>query len=92
MEKIEKGSDVEKAVYLTWLFHLVRDIRQPLHCVALFSEDLPDADQSGNLVAIRVKGTVKLHAFLGWPPGTGTTAGDIGKDVEEIETVLKDKA
>jgi S1/P1 Nuclease len=37
MEKIQEGNDVEKAVYMTWLFHLVGDIHQPLHCVAMFS-------------------------------------------------------
>jgi hypothetical protein len=25
---------------MTWLFHLVGDIHQPLHCVAMFSEHL----------------------------------------------------
>jgi len=93
MEKIQKGSDTEKAVYMTWLFHLVGDIHQPLHCVAMFSEQYPDGDQGGNLVAIRVgNGTAKLHAFWDGLLGNGTTAGDIGKEVEKIEAVLKEKA
>ena len=38
VEKIGKGSDEEKAVYLTRLFHLVGDIHQPLRCTAVYSE------------------------------------------------------
>ncbi len=92
MEKIKTGTDVEKAVFMTWLFHLVGDIHQPLHCVAMFSEKYPDGDQGGNLVAISLKsGPVKLHSFWDGLLGRGLTPGDIGKDVEEIEAVLKDK-
>ena len=93
LDKIAKGTDVEKAVYMTWLFHLVGDIHQPLHCVAMFSEAYPDGDQGGNLVAISLKsGPVKLHSFWDGLLGRGLTAGEIGKDVEEIEAVVKDKA
>ena len=55
VEKIGKGTDEEKAVYLTWLFHLVGDIHQPLHCTAVFSERFPDGDKGGNLARIRIK-------------------------------------
>ena len=92
MEKLKKGNDVEKAVYMTWLFHLVGDIHQPLHCVALFSEKYPEGDQGGNLVAIRIKsGPVKLHSFWDGLLGSDSDAGSIGKDVEEIEAVMKEK-
>ena len=55
LEKIGKGTDEEKAVYLTWLFHLVGDIHQPLHCTAVFSERFPYGDKGGNLARIRIK-------------------------------------
>ena len=35
VDKIRAGTDEEKAVYLTWLLHLVGDIHQPLHCTAV---------------------------------------------------------
>ena len=81
-EKIRTGSDTEKAVYMTWLFHLVGDIHQPLHCVALFSEQFPNGDKGGNdaFVAIR-SSPVKLHAMWDGLLGTGTSAGSINSDV-----------
>ena len=94
VEKVSKGAtDEEKAVYLTWLFHLVGDIHQPLHCTAVFSERFPDGDKGGNLARIRIKsGPINLHSFWDGLLGKDTGAGAIDKDVKEIEAVLKDKA
>jgi hypothetical protein len=93
VEKIGKGTDEEKAVYLTWLFHLVGDIHQSLHCSAVYSERFPEGDKGGNLARIRIRsGPVNLHSFWDGLLGTGTTAGAIGKDVQEIEGVMKGKA
>jgi hypothetical protein len=93
VEKIGKGSDEEKAIYLTWLCHLIGDIHQPLHCTALFSETFPDGDRGGNLAIIRTPtGAMNLHAYWDGLLGTGTSAEVIGKDVEEIEKLMKDKA
>jgi hypothetical protein len=93
VDKIQKGSDEEKAVHLTWLFHLVGDIHQPLHCTAVYSERFPEGDRGGNLARIRIRsGPTNLHSFWDGLLGTGTTAGDIDKDVQEIEAVLKEKA
>jgi hypothetical protein len=93
VEKVRSGSDVEKAVYLTWLFHLVGDLHQPLHCTAVFSEQFPKGDQGGNLAFIRIRSSpVKLHAFWDGLLGTGTNPGDIGSDVREIEAVMSEKA
>ena len=93
VEKVGKGSDEEKAVYLTWLFHLVGDFHQPLHCTAVYSERFPDSDRGGNLARIRIwSGPTNLHSFWDGLLGTGTTVGDIGKDVKEIEGVMKEKA
>lgn len=67
--------ETEKAVCLTWLFHLVGDIHQPLHATALIASkdtfdpsfDPPHGDQGGNLLAIKVKandlGALKLHFY-----------------------------
>jgi hypothetical protein len=93
VEKIRTGTDEEKAIYMTWLFHLVGDIHQPLHCVALFSEQFPSGDKGGNDAFIRIRSSpVKLHAMWDGLLGTGTSAASINADVREIEAVMKEKA
>jgi hypothetical protein len=93
VEKIRTGTGEEKAIYMTWLFHLVGDIHQPLHCVALFSEQFPKGDKGGNDAFIRIRTSpVKLHAFWDGLLGTGTNPGSIGSDVREIEAVMKETA
>lgn len=92
MEKIRTGTDTEKAVFMTWLFHLVGDIHQPLHCVALFSDKYPDGDRGGNLIRIRIRSSpTNLHSFWDGLLGRGLTPGTIGKDVVEIEKLLAEK-
>ena len=92
VHKVKSGTYEEKAVYLTWLFHLVGDIHQPLHCTAVFSERFPEGDRGGNLAMIRIRSSpFNLHSFWDGLLGRGLTAGDIGKDVQEIEEVMKEK-
>lgn len=54
----------ERAVYLSWLIHLVGDIHQPLHCASLVNETYPEGDKGGNEFYVKPasKG-IKLHAF-----------------------------
>jgi hypothetical protein len=93
VDKIRNGSEEERAIYPTWLFHLVGDIHQPLHCTAVYSERFPDWNKGGNLARIRIRSVpMNLHSFWGGLLGTGTTAGDIDKAVQEIEAVLESKA
>jgi hypothetical protein len=53
-----------RAIRLTWLFHLVEDLHQPLHSVALVDErlfpDPPHTDQGGNKLAIRADSSSKV--------------------------------
>lgn len=92
LEKIHNGTDQEKAIYLTWFFHLVGDIHQPLHCSAVYSEQFPKGDQGGNLAFVRIRsGPVKLHAFWDGLIGTGTTPSSIGSETHAIEELLKSK-
>lgn len=53
----EISDDQNRAVRLTWLFHLLGDLHQPLHSVALvdsqFFKDAPHTDQGGNKLVIR---------------------------------------
>ncbi len=53
-----------RAIETAWLFHLVGDVHQPLHCATLISTELPDGDHGGNYFWIQPKtAPVKLHSF-----------------------------
>jgi hypothetical protein len=92
LDKIRNGTDEEKAVYLTWLCHLVGDIHQPLHCVALYSTKYPDGDRGGNSIRIRISSSpTNLYSFWDGLLGRGLTAGSINTNVAEIEAVMKEK-
>jgi S1/P1 Nuclease len=55
-----------KSIALTWLFHLVGDIHQPLHSVQFFTTDYPNGDEGGNQICVRPGETSKpmnLHQF-----------------------------
>src|SRR5262249_26063004 len=80
-----------KAVNLCWVFHLIGDIHQPLHCTAMFSEQFPDGDRGGNLALIRIQTSpVKLHTFWDGLLGRALSASSIGNDVAAIEEMLKE--
>ncbi len=60
------NDDSEKAIALSWLFHLTGDVHQPLHTASLFTTDYPQGDRGGNLFHIKVKQNSKpinLHRF-----------------------------
>ena len=62
------ASAEEKALMLTWLFHLTGDLHQPLHSSALFSQKLfPHGDRGGN--AIKTKQRGNLHSVWDGFPG-----------------------
>jgi hypothetical protein len=57
-----------KAVALCWVFHLIGDVHQPLHTIALFTTQFPppEGDRGGTRFYIRVRegaGTISLHTF-----------------------------
>jgi hypothetical protein len=65
-----------RAVYLSWLIHLVGDIHQPLHCATLVTEDYPApvGDKGGNDFFVKVDAGsegVNLHSL--WDKGLGAT-------------------
>ncbi len=63
-----------RAVYLSWLIHLVGDLHQPLHCATLVTIDYPApiGDKGGNLFYIRPSTTgVKLHST--WDQAFGSS-------------------
>ena len=92
MAKLKSGTDEEKAVALIWLCNLIGDIHQPIHAVALYSTKYPFGDRGGNSIRIRISSSpTNLHSFRDGLLGRGATAGNIGKDVAEIQAVMKDK-
>jgi S1/P1 Nuclease len=63
-----KGSRADRAIMLTWLFHLVGDIHQPLHSSALFSQHLfREGDRGGNRILTKQHGN--LHSLWDSFPG-----------------------
>jgi hypothetical protein len=58
----------ERAVWLTWLFHTVGDMHQPLHATTFINIDrLPDGDRGGNSIQTKQRGN--LHALWDGFPG-----------------------
>jgi hypothetical protein len=89
VDKVKSDNDVDKAVYLCWLFHLAGDVHQPLHTIALFSEQFPNGDAGGNLAYTRFKtNKVKLHPLWDGLLGRDTSPGAIGKVVNEVQEML----
>lgn len=83
------ANQVDRAVDTTWLFHLVGDIHQPLHCATLFGTDFPNGDRGGTRAQFRVENRlVQLHSFWDGLLGRSITLSSIGTSVLEIETLL----
>jgi hypothetical protein len=83
------GSQEDRAVALTWLFHLVGDIHQPLHCITLYSDTFPEGDRGGNRALVRFDGRViQLHRFWDGLLGRSTTLSSIGSTVHEVEMMI----
>lgn len=56
----------ERAVSLTWVFHLTGDVHQPLHATALFSSEFPNGDKGGNdfkIMAEEGAKVINLHSY-----------------------------
>lgn len=63
----------ERAVYLSWLMHLIGDLHQPLHCASLFNYVYPNGDKGGNNFYVKPGSRgIKLHSF--WDGLLGTSA------------------
>jgi S1/P1 Nuclease len=55
-----------RAIALSWLFHLLGDVHQPLHTAQLFTADYPQGDRGGNEICVRVTQAgqpMDLHRF-----------------------------
>jgi len=81
------GDPTRRAIALTWLFHLVGDVHQPLHTAQLFTTDYPNGDRGGNLVCVRVKEStqaIDLHRF--WD-GLISTSSNLTRLKNEARTL-----
>jgi len=84
------GDRVERAVAITWLFHLLGDIHQPLHCATYYSADFPTGDRGGTRARLRIDGrSVQLHSFWDGLLGKETTLSSISSTVLEIEKMVQ---
>jgi hypothetical protein len=69
-----------RALYLTWLMHLVGDVHQPLHTVALYSKRrFPSGDKGGN--DILITGKRSLHSTWDGLLGTSDSVGYLASKV-----------
>lgn len=60
------GACDEKAMAISWVFHLTGDVHQPLHTAALFTQAFPQGDRGGTRFFIRATSsarTISLHKF-----------------------------
>lgn len=79
----EKANLYERARFLAFLTHIVGDLHQPLHAVALVTAAFPTGDQGGNLYKIQHSSADNLHSL--WDSGVGNFVG--GTAPENITTL-----
>ncbi len=80
----------DRAVALSWIFHLVGDIHQPLHTTTLFTTEFPQGDRGGTRFYVRARlGTspISLHSY--WDDLLG--GSDRFKTVRDRATLLMSK-
>ncbi|HEV8513179.1 MAG TPA: S1/P1 nuclease [Cyclobacteriaceae bacterium] len=85
------ATDEKKAIALCWVFHLLGDVHQPLHNVALFSKTFLKGDKGGNNFTLL--GTPnELHAF--WDdtflPNGSNIANLDGQWLAKVKTAYND--
>jgi hypothetical protein len=67
-----KAAPEDRAVYLSWLIHLIGDEHMPLHCCSFFTSEYPSGDKGGNLFFIKPAARgIPLHSF--WDGLLGTS-------------------
>jgi hypothetical protein len=82
-----KATAEDRAVYLSWLIHLIGDLHQPLHCCSLFTTECPNGDKGGNSFYIKpaTRG-ISLHRF--WDGLLGTS----GKPGAHLNYAIQNEA
>ena len=91
-----ENNSAERALFARYVVHLVGDIHQPLHSVALFNMTYPNGDIGGNRekVILTNGSTSNFHAF--WDAGAYLIQNDSWHIVRPMNlqnlTALKDVA
>jgi len=87
-------SNAEKAVALCWILHLMGDLHQPLHTVALFSKAyFPSGDRGGNSIdVVQGDGLRNLHAVWDGLPTHMDNLDPSARTLLTIETETVDDA
>jgi len=89
-------NSAERALFARYVVHLVGDIHQPLHSVALFNKTYPEGDIGGNREKVLlVNGsTSNFHSY--WDAGAYMVQNDSWRIVRPMNmqnlTALKDVA
>ena len=82
----ESASNANRAVALCWILHIVGDMHQPLHNVALFSKPyFPNGDRGGNDISV-LEGdqTKNLHW---WWDGLPNEMEDLSPSARTLRTI-----
>lgn len=62
----DRARPADRAIALSWLFHIVGDVHQPLHTTSYFTREWPKGDRGGNDFYIRAaedRSVINLHSF-----------------------------
>ena len=86
----------ERALFARYVVHLVGDIHQPLHSVALFNKTYPSGDTGGNKLTVTLLNSTKSNFHSFWDAGGYRLQNDSWVIVRPMNlqnlTVLKEVA
>jgi hypothetical protein len=71
-----KKNTAERALFARYLVHLVGDIHQPLHSVALFNKTFPKGDAGGNLLKLLLANGTSSNFHSFWDSGAYRVQND----------------
>lgn len=85
--------DNVKSYDIVWLEHLVGDVHQPLHCTSRFTNNHPNGDAGGNLVAFCSKPCKdELHAYWDGLLGDKPSIADVSQTGDRLLALKKPAA
>ena len=64
-----KNLTAERALFARYLIHLIGDIHQPLHSVALYNHTFPKGDAGGNMLKIKLPNGTSYNFHSFWDNG-----------------------
>ena len=89
-EQTSQRRRAKRAIMLAWLLHLMGDLHQPLHSVALVNDTYPDGDHGGNNFFTRTSASVRrsqnLHSLWDGLLGNSMDVGDAASLASTLES------